>query len=106
MILPSCRFGSPTIAVILAILDLRRTMQTSLGMVGAGSATSHVNMNNGVRGDLRMFSCCEYVTLHMVLPPRQTPATYGRLLDVNTVSLLPGLDFGCRDARMSMQLAP
>lgn len=53
-----------------------------------------------------MFSCSEYVTLHMVLPPRQTPATDGRLLDVNAVSLLPGLDFGCRNACMSMQLAP
>lgn len=106
MLLPSRRFGSPTVAVILAILDLRRTIQASLGMVGTGSATSHVNMNNGVRGALRMFSCSEYVTLHMVLPPRQTPATDGRLLDVNAVSLLPGLDFGCGDARMSMQLAP
>lgn len=50
-----------------------------------------------------MFSCSEYVTL--VLPPRQTPAIYGRLLDVNAVSLWPEVDLGCRGARMSMQLA-
>lgn len=72
------------------------------GVVETGSTTS--DPNNGVRRDLRMFSCSEYVTL--VLPPRQTPAIYGRLLDVNAVSLWPEVDLGCRGARMSMQLAP
>lgn len=61
-------------------------------------------MNDGVREDLRVFSCSEYGTLHMVLPPRQTPATDGRLLDVHAVSIWPELAIGCGDACMDMQL--
>jgi hypothetical protein len=40
------------------------------------------------------------------IPLRQTPATDGRLLDVEAVSLWLELGMCCRSARMSMQLAP
>jgi len=72
--------------------------------VGTGSTASCVN--NEVLKGLRIFSCSGYGTLHTVLPLRQTPATDGRLLDVDAVSLWPELDMCCRNARMRAQLAP
>jgi hypothetical protein len=52
-----------------------------------------------------MFSCGEHDTLHSVLPPRQSPATDGDLLDVDASSPLPGLDICCHNASLRMQLA-
>ena len=52
-----------------------------------------------------MFSCGEHNKLHIVLPPRQSPATDGDLLDVDASSPLPVSDICCHNASLRMQLA-